>query len=174
MLAVILAQLYSGSGALSRKTGMKNKNHRSLIGMNLDAYFLSGSADMAFLCQFSPSGFINQFFFPRGKNKTYYFRVCKTGKEHTDLWVSLQIFHQYACIFLDTFPCNFFVEDCAQKHFSVSQDKIFQCHWIENSRNFFHCVDSVQNNSYLVMYSQEKRKYIWEIATFLCESIGIF
>lgn len=51
---------------------------------------------------FSPSDFRNQRF-PEVRMKLLFLRLVKLKKEQTDLWLYLQIFHQYLCVFLDTF-----------------------------------------------------------------------
>lgn len=107
---------------------------------------------------FSPSDFRNHLF-PEVRMKLN-FETCNTKKEHTHFWLSLQMFHQYLCVFIDTLPCNNFGVNCAERHCSVLQDKMFQCLWVENSRVFFHRVDYVQAISRKV--SHRTKVSTWE------------
>lgn len=98
-----------------------------------------GSGGFCVNC-FSPA--VLKPFIPRDENESVNVETWKAKKEHGDLWLSFWIFHQYLCVLLDTFLCDNFGVNCAQKHCSALQGKMFQCLWIENSWVFPHCVDS--------------------------------
>lgn len=120
VLAVVLARLYSSSGALCRKcleTAMKTKSQATNWnepGCSFLVWQCWHGISVSFL---SLRFYKSIFFFLRGENENPNFRICKTKKEHiwfvavltslSSLYIPWDIYI-YHCIFLDTFPWNNF------------------------------------------------------------------